>query len=312
MEIIMLLKNYHRQNKLIEENIFNKILEEILEKKNNDLLKLNKLKECISQRYDRIISNLIKIIKDLSNLRSQLKNKCMNLKRNISLEKYNPDEFLNIMQNMNYKLKSSDFSSFFPFFSKKGNNIFQFSFQIMNFKKLLENHHYICSPIQYLFFHNFNITLYPYGLNRKSQYMGLIFNFLSKIRRNYDFIIHFEIVNRDPEKAYKVTKKIKKKTKTKFYIPKLYVLKNLEKDGFIQDNGDFIMKYFLSFDESNKYLYDIDDYYKINNKETIKIKKESITDSEDNEKSKFLRRKRRFRRSLGTSSTSLNIKNEEE
>jgi len=86
----------------------------------------------------------------------------------------------------------------------------------------------------------------------------------------------------------------------------------LEKDGFIQDNGDFIMKYFLSFDESNKYLYDIDDYYKINNKETIKIKKESTTDSEDNEKSKLLRRKRRFRRSLGTSSTSLNIKNEEE
>ena len=48
---------------------------------------------------------------------------------------------------------------------------------------------------------------------------------------------------------------------SKFLVGKFYSLSNLEKEGFIQENGDLIIKYSIDFNGKNNFIYDIDSYY---------------------------------------------------
>ena len=74
------------------------------------------------------------------------------------------------------------------------------------------------------------------------------------------------MINRNRIKNKKFNIKITVNAK-KIYYHNCYNLLNLEKDGFIQDNGNLII---ICSIQNNNNLYDIDEYYERNMKKELK------------------------------------------
>ena len=63
-----------------------------------------------------------------------------------------------------------------------------------------------------------------------------------------------------------------------FYVHDFYKTDDLEKNGFLDENGDLKINYKINFNESNIFFNDIEEYYKINESliENLNDKKNNI------------------------------------
>ena len=113
-----------------------------------------------------------------------------------------------------------------------GRKNFNYTFKIINFRNILENKNSEClkSSLQSLFFKNFYIIVYPFGISGKSSYLELAFLYTSKIKNNYGLNIIFDLVNKDSSKKFSKYFQINSFNSI-FYIKNFYILENLEKDG---------------------------------------------------------------------------------
>jgi len=184
----------------------------------------------------------------------------MKFKKEYDSRNFDPDILLNSIRDINDKLSIFD-SNFEPFLTYKESENFNYTYRIINFRKILEQKkiHYLVSPIKSFYFHDFNIIIYPFGLNGDSQFLEFQFNCYSKIKFNYIIKVSFEFVNINKSLSLKYDARLV--VCSKFLVGKFYNVADLEKDGFIQENGDLIIKYSIDFGGKNNFIYDADNYY---------------------------------------------------
>lgn len=100
------------------------------------------------------------LIRQIELNRKKLNQDYIQLKKSIKLKKYEPTELIKSISLINSKLSNFVKMDFLQFF---GNNQkrFIFKYKIRNFKTITEkNSGYLSSPIQSLYFHDFNPLTY--------------------------------------------------------------------------------------------------------------------------------------------------------
>lgn len=109
---------------------------------------------------------------------------------------------------------------------------------------------------------DFHIIIYPHGLIGNSPYLELSFMYISKIKPNYDFELIFDMKSKNL--FVKSIKNIQiKSLNEQINFKEFYKNENLEKDGYIDNNGDLMINYTINYNESYDFLHDIKDYYEI-------------------------------------------------
>ena len=258
-ELKSIAKDFNQQKRKINKEYLDNIINDIKSQKEKDLVIVDKLKKCLIHRYDTIINYFELLKEELFKLKNIIKKKYIKFKKEYYSEKFDPDILLNSIREVNDKLSIID-CKFEPFLIYKENDNCSYSYRIINFSKIIEEKkiHYLVSPIKSIFFHDFNIVVYPFGLDGDSSYFEFQFNCYSKLKVKYDIKINFELVNVKRDSSIKFEAKL---VCAQFIIGKFYPLEDLKKDGFIQENGDLIIKYSINLNGKNNYIYDIDNYY---------------------------------------------------
>lgn len=281
-EVKSLFTNFYRQNEILDEQKVNDIINEINEKKNKDLSIIYQLQECIKYRYDSIITIYENFKKELCDLKNDLITKYSEFKKNYTEGKFEPKSLSDSIFNINNKINifDSNFESFF------NSNEINFTFKIQNFNNILNNKiKEIKSPKQPIFFNDIYIIVYPYGVSKKSTYLELGIICDSIMKKNYDIKANIKIININPNKEYERKIEIDSYNK-KIYLNKFYISSHLEKDGFIDNNGDLIINCNIEFNKDNSFLYDIQEYYETfinkNNKQ-FNYRKKIIMECSSNE-----------------------------
>ena len=273
-EIKSLINEYNNLKDKKFEQKFESIIKDIETKKGKDLSIIHKIEESISHRYDYIIDYYRSLQKSLRNLTINSKDKYLGLKDYSKNEDFKSDillnsiiEIKNKMNIINHKIE--------PFFDLNNHNqkSFSNSYRINDLKKILkmEKKDELKSPILSLFFIDFSIIIYPYGKSGNSSYieLGVLFN--SKIKHKYNFDIIIEIGSKN--KLINPLKNIKNISNNQLYIFANFCKReDLEKNGYLDDNGDLIINYTFNFNEKNVFLYDIEEYYKIYINKSLELK----------------------------------------
>lgn len=139
-------------------------------------------------------------------------------------------------------------------------NYNSFSYEIKNFKELVKNkEEMINSPLYIINFLSWQLHVYPTGMQTvKDQYLSVFIGLRDGDENeeyNYSYIIELHnFKSQKPFSSQEATKCFKPKGKF-FGSEKLYLLKDLEKDGFINEKGSIIISCYIkpsSFEELNK------------------------------------------------------------
>ena len=235
-------------------------INDIRAKKDVDLLLVDKLKLCLIHRYDTIINYFELLKEELYKLKKVLKYKYIKFKKEYDSHKFESYILLNSIREINDKLSIVN-TNFVPFLAYKENENLSYTYRIINFRKIIEEKkiHYLVTPIKSFYFHDFNIIVYPFGIDGDSEFLEFQFNCYSKIKFNYAIKVNFEFININRAASMKYEARLV--VCSKFLVGKFYNLSNLEKEGFIQENGDLIIKYTIDFNGKNNFIYDVDSYY---------------------------------------------------
>ena len=199
--------------------------------------------------------------KELFILKNKLENNYLEFKNQYNLGNFEQNILLNSIRDVNKKINSVNLK-IKPFFDFNKENTFNYNYKIINYKNILDNKSttLLNSSVHSLFFNDFYIIIYPFGINGDSKYLDLGVIFSSKIKKNYDISLIFEIRNIDGSKKYSKMININSYNKI-FNIINFYKTSKLIEENFLDNNGDFTIYYEIEFYPNNSFLYDIEDYY---------------------------------------------------
>ena len=232
---------------------------------------IHKLEECIKNKYDYLISQFLNLKIELNTLNNKINKSFMEFRTQYEKGIFEPKFLSESIEEIEQKANKINVK-FYPFFNKEKENVYICKF--INFRKYLKEDKipdsFYSEPFSF-YFHDYYIIIFPSKINGQDGKITLKRRFNVETERKYDINATFEMINRNIIKNKKFNIKITVNAK-KIYYHNFYNLLNLEKDGFIQDNGNLII--ICSIQNNNNYLYDIDEYYERNMKKEIKNIKE--------------------------------------
>ena len=270
------------ENKKAEE-ILKKLNEASTEQIEEKLNQLNKEKEEKVTFYRQLANSLeaqyIDIIKKLTVLKE-------NLGKEVTLQKKKQETSRDILFDLSYNTKrkwtdaqikeflqeKKEYLSIETFNedSNKVNAIIDpiqsvlnynsFSYELKNFKELLKNKEEMLNSPEFIInFLSWQLHVYPTGMQTgKDQYLSVFIGLRDGDENeeyNYSYIIELHnFKSKKPFSSQEATKCFKPKGKF-FGSEKLYLLKDLEKDGLINEKGSIIISCYIkpnSFEELNK------------------------------------------------------------
>lgn len=270
----------------IDKNFPQKIdekLEQYQKERDEKVVFLRRLALCLDKKYEEIINSL-RTLKD--NYSTQLNSfKTFDSKTRDIIIDYSykkPEDRLYKDKDIEEFLKTKEPQSTPDNFIKNCNTINsvispistnieynQFTFELKNYKEILKerspSNEMITTPVYSINFLSWQLHIYPWGSSGgKNQFVSIFLGLREgDPNESYQFLYQFQLKNFNGKDSFSTALAKKPfKAKDKFYgCEKFYKIDDLEKDGFINDEGSLIFIVLLKPENSFELKKEVDYYY---------------------------------------------------
>ena len=261
----------NEEKELLNDSKIIEVINELKDKKEKDLLMVYKFEESIKHKYDTMINFFENLKNRINEFKNSINQSFMLFKSEYNNNNnFEPNSLLQSIELSFNKTNKLNFE-FYPFFNQYQEPQNSFYCKIFNFRKFLylpEVPEYIISNSFSYYFHDFSIIILPKGITGKENKLSLGIRYNSEMERKYEIKVYLQMINKNTSNNIGCEITLFVNQNNLVVYNDLCIFADLEKNGFIQNDGNLIIK--CRFDkDGNKYLYDINEYYEKNMKKAI-------------------------------------------